>query len=169
MNSHLEMRWISLVVGEIFMQEEVSLDRLRFVMGLWLESPWSQVRPLAVPGPRFFGGRRSALKVSCCVISMPPALERRYYGWEPLASDRDLTGLVAPSSALSCKWASEGSGLRIVAALERWWLPLRGVIIFCETFAIDGVWVICALGGGISLAFGRGVMGDRFSLQGHKH
>ena len=63
----------------------------------------SNVRPLAVSGPRFFERRRSAPEVGHCVVSMPPVLGRRYRGREPLASYRDLIGLAAPSYALSCR------------------------------------------------------------------
>ena len=48
------------------------------------------------------------------------------HGWhsrgrEPLAPDHDLTGIVAPSSTLSCRRAFERFGLRTAAGvLGRW-------------------------------------------------
>jgi len=78
---------------------------------------------MAMSEPGFFGRRRSAPGVGRCIILTPSTLEWRYHDQELLASDRDLTRLITPSSAPSYRQASGGSGLRIVAVLGPWWLP----------------------------------------------
>jgi len=72
----------------------------------------------------FFGGWRCVLGVGCCVVSTPPALGLRYHNQELFIFSHDLTGLVVPSSAPSCWWAS--GGLAFVAiAIGYWWLPFK--------------------------------------------
>ena len=91
----------------------------------WLESPHFQVHPHVAFAHQFLGGQRSVLGVGCCVVSMPPTLGRNCCNQEPLASDHDLTGLVASSFASSCQWASRGSGLRTATRSGTGGCPLR--------------------------------------------
>ena len=72
---------------------------------------------------------------------MPPTHRWHSRGQEPPAPDRDQTGLVVLLSALSCRQATEGGGLRTVAGkLRRWRLPLRrgGADVFGGMWLIDG-------------------------------
>jgi len=98
----------------------VGLNHLRFVMG----------QSTSLSNSRFI--RRMRLHLSSLegndlrlklwlIVSAPPARRLRSRGRELLASDRNLIGLVVPSSAPSRR-ASEGYSLRITTAIERWWL-----------------------------------------------
>jgi len=65
LNSHSGTKRIDLIVGAVFVQGEVGLDRLRFMMGL-------STRVSSVPGSSFdrvwtwlFGGWRSVHEVHC--------------------------------------------------------------------------------------------------------
>jgi len=46
-------------------------------------------------------------------------------GREPPAPNHDLTRLVAPSFAPSCRRESKRDGLHAAAVVGHWWLPLR--------------------------------------------
>ena len=89
-----------------------------------------QVRPPIVFLPGGLGERRFECRVGHWVASMPSVHRRHSCSREPPPSNRDLTGLAASSCALSYRWASEGSSLRI--AVGCCWLSSKMRRIQCH-------------------------------------
>ena len=65
------------------------------------------------------------LRVDHCDTLMPLARGRYSHDREKFALDPDLIVYVAPSSAVSCRQASKGSGFRITMSVGCWRLPQR--------------------------------------------